>query len=169
MQTDRLTPAQESFLRMRELERTFAGYTAAEISTMDPGEFARLSGRELVFTPTAPVPERVPEQAPEAVPEPVPEARGVTVAEMSPAQYAQARGRLGMGQSHEYGRGILDGTAPDAWAKAAASKAGRNALVTSNVTEAPRLTGRTVLRQDDLRDNRTAAKRFSTPGNANTF
>ena len=154
-------------MRMRELERTFAGYTAAEISTMDPGEFARLSGRELVFTPAVPVPERVPEHAPEAVPEPVLRARGVTVSEMSPEQYAQARGRLGMGQSREYGRGILDGTAPGAWAKAAASKAGRNALVTSNVVQPPRLEGRTVLRQDTHRDTRTAAERFSLPGNVN--
>ena len=80
------------------------------------------------------------------------------------ADYEQVRGQLRV-QGREYGRGILDAGSAGAWQAAARSKAGRSALVTSNVIEAPRLTGR-YPHHDAMRDTRTAAQRFSTPGNA---
>jgi hypothetical protein len=149
-----LTPTQREWQRARQAEEQFLErFSAAEISSMSMSEFAALTGRSLHVA--APVPESVPVPVPEHAPEPVPdgvpedtparrlgtvsEAIGITVSEMDPTQYAQARERLGMGQRHEYGRGVLDGTAPGAWAAAARAKAGRSALVTSNVAQPPRI------------------------------
>lgn len=158
------TPAQKARQAEEEFTRRF---TAAEISSMSMSEFAALTGRTLVTGPAAPgrVPDGVPEPTSEPVPNRVSEARGIDVSEMTPAEYKSVRGQLGMGVSREYGVGILDGTAPGAWAAAAKAKAGRSALVTKNTVESPRLTGRTVLRQDTYRDTRTVAERFSNPAN----
>lgn len=177
MQTSELTPAQREWQRAREAEDEFKRrFSAAEIAGMSMSEFAALSGRTAGVTsavrawqPTAPVSEHAPERLSEPVPESVPGPRGVSVPEMSAAEYSAARPALGMGRAREYGVGILDGTAPGAWAAAAARKAGRSAMVERNVTESPRLKGRTVLKQDEFRDTRTVAERFSMPGNANSF
>jgi hypothetical protein len=79
-------------------------------------------------------------------------------------EYAEYRRANGVGGG-EYGVGILGGNDRDAWAAAAAKKSGRSAMVTGNVTESPRLTGRFV-NHDEKLDRRGVAQRFGTPGNA---
>jgi len=65
------------------------------------------------------------------------------------------------------GRGIFDsiGSRSDEYTVAVRQQAGRTAYSQGNVVEPPRLTDRYV-HQDDMRDIRSAAQRFSTPGNA---
>jgi hypothetical protein len=87
-------------------------------------------------------------------------------ASMSMAAYAQFRQEAGIGQSRSQGIGILNSGASRADADAARVQASRHGLSNASVTMPPRLEGRTVLRQDDLRDTRSAAQRFGTPGNS---
>jgi hypothetical protein len=68
----------------------------------------------------------------------------------------RARGGEGIGIMNQSGQ---------SWAEAARRQPGRSSWQNANVVEPPRLEGRYV-RQDDMRDTRPAAERFSTPGNA---
>lgn len=100
--------------------------------------------------------------APEAV-QANAEPQGIDIASMDMNTYAQLRSQLGV-VGREYGRGALDGGSTADWVQAAQRKAGRSAWQGRNVQESPRIDGR-FLKQDE-RDTRSAAQRFSTPGNS---
>ncbi len=65
------------------------------------------------------------------------------------------------------GKGIFHsvGSQSPEYTSATRAQAGRTAYSQQNVIEPPRLTGRYV-RQDDMRDTRTAAERFGNPANS---
>jgi hypothetical protein len=158
------------------------GLSAAELLKLDADEYARVTSRP---TPTQAAIAALDAQHASRTPEPVTpgeaagnqavtpsdlatlssSAPGIDFSQISMQEYAALRGQLGMGQAHEYGRGILDGDSTDAWIAAAQRKAGRSAMHGRNVTESPQVERRYV-NQDALRDTRTAAQRFTTPGNA---
>jgi hypothetical protein len=145
------------------------GMSEADILALDMDSYARLTNRQ---TPTqtalAALDAQYEQAAPTRPTEPVApqsEPQGVTVQDMSLEQYAALRGQLGM-TGREYGVGITNGAAgTGAWAAAAKAKAGRHGWQGQNVTEAPRLENRTILKQDDLRDTRPASARFSNQAN----
>lgn len=143
------------------------GLTAREINELDMQEYARLTGRQTpaeaaIQTLDAAYPASAPqgqEQPPVPAQEPQQPPQGITDEEFLMWRAGRARGGEGVGvfggagsRSAEYAEGVR-------------RHAGRGALSSANVTEAPRLTGRYV-RQDDLRDTRSAAQRFTLPGNA---
>jgi hypothetical protein len=157
-----LTPIQDAWLRAQQMTETFSGFTADEINAMSMDEFARLSGRSykaIPLTVHGDDPEPVPESQEAAEP------KGVDIASMDMATYAQFRQAAGIGVGRKEGRGIFDSASYQAQLSGARAQAGRTALSNGNVVEPPRLTGR-YMRQDDMRDTRSAAERFSTPGNS---
>jgi hypothetical protein len=83
---------------------------------------------------------------------------------MSLEQYAALRQQAGIGQGN-YGRGALDGGSTQDWIAAAQKQAGRHGWQNANTVESPRLEGRTVLKQDQQLDTRSAAQRFSNQAN----
>lgn len=86
-------------------------------------------------------------------------------ASMSLDQYAQYRQAAGIGQGRKENKGIFSAPGRQEYADAVRAHSGRTSLANSNVVEPPRLTGRHV-RQGDRRDTRSAAERFSVPGNS---
>ena len=169
---DGLSENQRAFLLAREHTADFEDLSAVEINRMSFEDFARRTGRQtpaeaaleaLDAQHEAPASEGQ-EQPPAPVREPQSAPQGLDLASMTMEQYAALRGQLGVG-GREYGRGALDGGSTADWVQAAQRKAGRSAWQGGNLTEPPRLEGRFVC-QNDMRDTRSAAQRFSTPGNA---
>jgi hypothetical protein len=100
-----------------------------------------------------------------ATPEPEP----VSVAAMNNAEYAAYREQIGMGQSQKEGKGIFDSVSSrsQAYTDAARVQSGRTAWVGSNVEDAPKIDMKSRLEDRTSRlDERSAAQRFSTPGNS---
>jgi len=170
--TDAFTRAQ---LTARQLQEQ-TGLSLAELAALPLDEYSRLAygqtpaeaaiaayNREQdarFEQPQAPSPPRA---APAAFDAPQ---GGTDVASLSMDEYAVLRSQLGMGHAREYGRGILsDQGGTDAWVQAAQRKAGRHGWQGRNVVEPPSITDRYV-RQDDMRDARSVAERFGTPGNS---
>ena len=155
------------------------GLTPAEQVALPLGEWSRLAyGRtpaqgalQALNSPDEPL-DGPPGQDPAGVmaaqhPEHTAEDPGVDFRQMTLDEYALVREQLGVGRSMS-ARGIFDSDSVSSqsreYADAARVQAGRTALSSANVVEPPRLEARYV-RQDDLRDPRTAAQRFSTPSN----
>jgi hypothetical protein len=150
------------------------GLTAAELLALSHDEYARITGRATISETVSqasgyqvsppPAPQ---EQTPAPVRTRAPLTPGFDFASMDMEQYAAVRGQLGVGVSRKEGRGIFDsvGSRSDEYTNAVRAQAGRTAMSNANTVEPPRLTDRYV-RQDDMRDHRTAAQRFSTPGNS---
>jgi hypothetical protein len=90
---------------------------------------------------------------------------GIDISSLSMSEYAQIRDQLGMGVSRKENRGLLNQSGSQSWVEAAQGQPGRSSWQGRNVVESPRLEGRHV-RQDDMRDTRSAAGRFGTPGNS---
>jgi hypothetical protein len=146
------------------------GLTPAEILALPADEYARLSNRatpvESAVAALGYADEPAAPSAPQSVPQPPADAgQGI---DPNSAEYflAWRDNRVSGGE----GRGIFDsvGSRSDAYTSAVRRHAGRGALSSANVVEPPRVDGRYV-RQDDMRDTRPAAERFSTPGNAFNF
>jgi hypothetical protein len=169
--TDYFTAAQVTARKVQEE----TGLTLAELAALPLDEWARLQGRptpaeaaiaefnreqDSAQTPqasTPPAPQ--PPQASPAVPDAGPQGIDPNSQEYFLAWRAQRT-------SHGEGKGIFDsvGSQSDAYTAAVRAQAGRTAMSQSNVVEPPRLTDRYV-RQDDLRDPRSAAERFGNPSN----
>jgi len=158
-----------SYLDAARLARANPELTAEDIRNMSMADWARMTGRSLrpATLPETVTPNQIPakrESAPTAPPEAVqdvPTPEPVSVRDMTPEQYAAYRTTIGMGQSQQYGVGILNPvSAPKA-------SNGRHAMITSNVEPSPAISmdGRLEDRSARL-DNRSAAQRFSTPGNS---
>ena len=167
----------EAFLRAHHLAESdaFSGMTADDLKRMSATEFARLTGQptpaeaaraafEAQYEAQHPAQATQPQGGPQSPPQPpAPEPQGIDIKNMTMDEYAALRGQLGVG-GREYGRGIMNSEAgTDAWVAAAKAKSGRAAMNEHNVRQAPQLEGRTILRQDDMRDTRSAAERFSNP------
>lgn len=156
-------------LRMIQLQQD-TGLSARELAELPLDEYGRLTGRRLGYQPPADPPQRpanpgdprsdytppagAPRQLAPTEPEPI------DFASMSYDEYAAFRQQYGIGAQSEYGRGIFSDHG--SWADAAKAKAGRTAMVQSNVVEAPRIE-RFVKKTRP--DTRSALERFSTPGN----
>jgi hypothetical protein len=160
---DGLTDTQRAFLASREHAADFEDMSAQDINRMSMADYGRLTGRQTIgeIAPSAP-PAPTTQQAPAPAQRPTRAPEGIAPgsAEYFHAWRAQrARGGEGVG--------IFDSvdSRSSAYAAAVRAQAGRGALSNSNVIEAPQLTGR-YPHHDALRDTRTAAQRFSTPGNA---
>lgn len=155
-----LTPAQEAFLAARDFRDKFGDMSADEIEALSFADYAARTGRTLSVTPepTAPPPAVADVQRPASEEHP-----GIDFSQLSMTDYAQLRGQLGVG-GREYGRGTLDGGSTADWIAAAQQKAGRSAWQGRNVVEPPQL--ERYVRQDEHRDTRSIADRFSTPGNS---
>lgn len=166
MYDDGLTDNQRAFLSSREHAPDFEDLSAAEINRMSFEDFARRTGRrtpaqaaiaalDAAYQASAPT---APQQPLEPVQEPQQSRQNVTE-EQFLAWRAQ---RVSGGE----GKGIFDsvGSRSDAYTNAVHAQSGRTAMSNANVQEPPRLEGR-FARQDDMRDTRSAAQRFSTPGN----
>lgn len=162
------------------------GLTAQDIRNMPWDEYNRLFGTPGRQTPAQaaiagfqaqqdaqrPTQATQPQDAPQSLPQPpAPETQGVDIASMTLDEYALFREQAGIGVSQKEGRGIFDGVGSqsDAYTRAVRAQAGRTAMSNANVQEPPRLTGRTILKQNDRLDHRSAGQRFSTPGNLNQF
>jgi hypothetical protein len=169
--TDLYTLAQLNAFKLQEE----TGMTLAELAALPLDEYARLTNRPTPAQAALAALDAQSEQAqppapaaPQSAPQPpAPESQGVDFRSMSMDEYAAVRGQLGVGVSHKEGRGIFDsvGSHSDAYTAAVRAQSGRTGWSQGNVTEPPRLEGRFV-RQDDQRDYRSAAERFSTPGNS---
>lgn len=155
------------------------GMSMADVAALPLDEYSRLSGRptpaEAARAAITAQYEREQRQAP-AVPQSPPQApedqpQGINLQDMSMDDYAQLRQQLGVGVSQKEGRGIFDSVASqsDVYRNAVRAQAGRTALSNANVEPPSRLVGRTILKQDDHLDHRSAGQRFSTPGNLNQF
>jgi hypothetical protein len=153
---DGLTENQRAFLSAREHQDVVSHFTAREIEQMPFDEFARLTGRTFGVTPIG-------SPAPQQPPAPVQEQpQGL---DPNSAEYFHVW-RANRTRGGE-GVGIFDSVSSqrDQYRAAARAQAGRTAMSNANVVEPPRLTGRYV-RQDDMRDTRSAHERFSSPSNA---
>jgi hypothetical protein len=155
----------ETQLQARKIaEQT--GLSMADIASLPLDEFARLTrgqtpaqaaiaAFEAQHKQEHPESESAP-QPPESAPQPV------DIASMDMATYAQFRQEVGIG-GREYGNGLFG--IHGSWADAARAKAGRSAMAGNrNTVESPRI-GRAFINHDDRIDHRSAAERFSTPGN----
>jgi hypothetical protein len=152
-----------------ELQARRLGLTAKKIRRMSMSDWARLTGQSLrpveapeTVTPTPIRSESVspPPARSEAVQD-VPTTDPVSVRDMTLEEYAAFRPTVGMGQSRQYGRGIFDSVSGPR------ASNGRHAMVNSNVESAPRIGMDSRLEDRTSRlDNRSAAQRFSTPGNS---
>ena len=156
-----LTPAEQVALPLGEWSRLAYGRTPAQ------GALQALNSQDEP-------PQRAPGQDPAGVmaaqhPQHATEDPGVDFRQMSLAEYALVRDQMGVGRSQKEGKGIFDSGSASSqsreYADAARVQAGRTALSSANVVEPPRLEARYV-RQDDLRDPRTAAQRFNTVSNS---
>lgn len=150
------------------------GMSMADVAALPLDEWARLSGRATPAQaaiaafeaqheqaqPPAPATPQSPPQAPESQPQGI-----------DPDSYEYFLAWRASRTSGGEGRGIFDsvGSQSDTYTSAVRAQAGRTALSRANVQEAPRLTGRTILRQDDMRDTRSVSDRFGTPGNFSQF
>jgi hypothetical protein len=158
-------------LHARQIEEE-TGLSLADQAAMPLDEWARLAyGQTPAQAAIAALDARSVGSAPSAAP-----AQGAPDALQHPARAPQSIDPNSAEYFHAWraqrarggeGVGIFDSvdSRSDAYATAVRAQAGRGALSNSNVTEAPRLTGR-YLDHDTLRDTRTPAQRFSTPGNA---
>lgn len=153
------------------------GLSPRELAEMDMDAYARITGRATLGETAVKALEHdvpgTPRQAPqptESMPaqEPASEPTGVDLSNLSMDEYAALRGQLGIGQGQKEGKGIFSsvGSQSPAYRQATAQQSGRTAYANANIESAPRLEGRTVLREDDHRDYRPASARFSTPGNS---
>jgi hypothetical protein len=141
------------------------GLTPAELLALPMDEYARATGRP---TPTqaalraldAQQPPQAPQEAPEAPQAPETQPQGIDV--NSDEYFLAWRSQRVSGGE---GRGIFDSVSSRSaeYLGAARAQSGRTAYSQGNVVEPPKLTGRYV--QDDMRDPRTAAERFSNPSN----
>jgi hypothetical protein len=169
--TDGNTPRLDTYLAAQRMQDEFYGFSAGEIERMPMDVYQRLRAR-------AGLPEVDPYRDAYAAYEPpgtpmtlpAPEAAQVNAdavqgIDPNSDEYflAWRQNRVSDGE----GRGIFDsvGSQSAAYRQATARQAGRTAYSQGNVVEPPRIEGRYV-RQDDMRDTRSAAQRFSTPGNA---
>lgn len=147
------------------------GLSFRELAEMDMTEYARVTGRPtpveaaIAALDTQHAANQTP-QTPRPSPA-VPDAgQPVDISSLSVDEYAALRDQFGVHGQRE-GRGIFDsvGSQSQVYRDAVRAQSGRTALNNTRVVEPPRLEGRFV-RQDDIRDARAAAQRFSTPGNA---
>lgn len=177
MTYDGLTETQRAWLDSQHNREAFADLSAAEINKLSFTEFARRTGRpsfaeSAVASLDAAYEAQHARQSSASAPAPAqstpaPQQPGIDIGAMDMDQYAQVRDQLGMGQGSQYGRGIFD-SAPSqsqAYTDAARGQAGRTSLSNANVVQPPRIEGR-YLDPDEIRDTRTTAQRFATPGNA---
>lgn len=151
----------EAQLQARKIAEQI-GLSMAEIASLPIDEFARLSGRP---TPAEAARAALEAQrgqyspAPESTPQP-PESTPVGLDPDSPEFFhAWRANRVSGGE----GRGIFDsvGSQSDEYRSAARKHAGR----TGYGHEAHAVVPRAFVRHDDRLDHRSAAERFSTPGN----
>lgn len=163
-----LTPSLTAFLTTEANAEAFEGMSAQAINRLSHADYAAMTRRNPApwTTPTTQTPAVTATQVTDANAELYAQAaqQPVSIGDMDMDEYAEYRQANGVGGG-EYGVGILGGNDRDAWMAAAAKKSGRSAMVTGNVTESPRLTGRFV-NHDDKLDRRGVAQRFGTPGNA---
>lgn len=173
---DGMTQEMAAFLATRGHSDNFRDLSADEVRAMDWAEYCRRTGRDKTPSQLAVEAFHAAQDAlyasqtdnstppvanvPEAVSEPVTGVPG----QITQEQFLQWRSQRG-GQGEN--RGIFDsvGSQSQAYRDAAGRQAGRNAMVTSNVVEPPRLP-RQFARTDDFRDTRSLADRFSLPGNS---
>jgi len=149
------------------------GLSARELAEMDMDSYARATGRPTPVqaalraldaqVPGTPRQEHAPVQVQAQLP--TPEPPGIDLANMDMPTYAQFRQQAGIGVGQKEGIGIFNAASRQAQLDATRRQTGRTALSQSNITPPPSLTGRQE-RQGDMRDHRTAAERFSTPGNS---
>jgi hypothetical protein len=166
-----------TMLAVRKVQED-TGLTMDEILALPADEYARLTGRETPSQVAARVAaELYPQPAQPQVPVtkshsaesallPGPESPGVDAASLDMQAYSAFRHQIGLDKAGQ-DQGIFGstGSQSETYRSAAHAHSGRTALSNTNVTEAPKLTGRYV-RQDDHRDTRSAAERFGTPGNS---
>jgi hypothetical protein len=162
-----LSPRQTAFLTKEAHAAAFEDMSADELDRLSFADYAEMTGRGTATwtTPTTQTPAPTATQVTDENAELYGQAgqQPVSVGDMDMDAYAEYRRANGVGGG-EYGVGILGGNDRDAWMAAAAKKSGRSAMVTGNVTESPRLTGRFV-NHDEKLDRRGVAQRFGTPGN----
>jgi hypothetical protein len=154
----------ESFVKARQFEAHFEGLSAEQIRNLPAAEYARLTGRSLMPTASndvsrpAPVVDHLDATRDDTLIEDVP---GVSVRDMTTEQYAAYRKQIGMGQSQQYGRGILNAvSAPKA-------SNGRHFMVNSNVEPSPAIArvSQVQVNEGNL-DRRPLAERFGNASNA---
>jgi hypothetical protein len=162
-----MTPFQQAELRAYEMQNRAAelGLTAQDIRSMDFDEYCRLFDhsetptqsalRALGITPTVPAPALESAQEP---PAPEPPAVDPNV-DFLAWRASRARGGEGVGLFSSVGSQSAE------YVAAVRAHSGRTALNERGVVAPPRLEGRTVLKQDDRLDHRSAADRFSNPSN----
>jgi hypothetical protein len=169
------TPMFDAYVATRTLVDEFEGLTAEQVRNLPAAEYGRMTGRSLrpvaasnpVTLPRTPAKrESVPVavvEPPMATPEPV------SVKDMSNEEYAALRTQLGIGQSHQYGRGIFDSVSSrsEAYKNAAHAQAGRTAMVTANVVPSPAIDRPNLVGVDRPNlDTRPLADRFGTASNS---
>ena len=157
-------------LQARKIQED-TGMSLDEILKLDMDAYARLTNRptvgELVAQAAEAWPPGRPRQEPAPAQQPALAPRGIDFAAMDMQTYAQLRSQL-IGRSPKEGHGIFDsvGSGSEEYTNAVRAQSGRTAWNNANVVEPPRLERLRYVRQDDQRDTRSRADRFSTPGNA---
>ena len=104
-----LTPAQEAWLRTRQMTEIFSAFTAHDIATMSMDEFARLSGRDLTGQVATEVYEgnSEPPGRPRQAQDDPGQHQGTDFSQLSMSEYAAVRTRY-IRPSSGTGRGIFD-------------------------------------------------------------
>lgn len=173
--SDGSTPRLDTFLAGQRIQDTFCGFSADEIEAMPMIDYARIRERAGLdpidpytdayakyetLAPHGQDPAPAAAQALQEPPAGLPQGLDPNSDEYFLAWRAQ---RVSGGE----GRGIFDsvGSRSDEYTAAVRNQVGRTAYGRQNVIEPPRLEGR-YINHDEQRDTRTAAQRFSTPGNA---
>jgi hypothetical protein len=152
------------YLAARRIAET--GLSAADLAALPMDEFARVTNRptmgEIAAQAVAPAPQQAGQPAPAQTPDASQQPEGINP---NSAEYFHAwrASRTSGGE----GKGIFDSVSSRSaeYTNAARAQTGRTAYSQGNVIESPRLEGRFV-NQDDMRDTRSAAQRFATPGNS---
>jgi hypothetical protein len=177
-----LTYSQHAQLRAYEMQNRAAelGLTAQDIRDMDWQTYNRVFGHDRPTPAQAALtalsrqqdPGETPAATASAAPQPLaqpqePGPQGIDPTQLTLEQYAALRGQLGIGVSRQEGRGIFHSvnSRSEEYRDAVRAQSGRTALNNAHVQEPPRLEGRYV-RQDDQRDTRSAAARFSNASTA---
>jgi hypothetical protein len=86
-----LTPGLEAFLAAQAHRKSFTDMSVAQINALTPGEFARLTGRQLVVQPTTPAVPGTPRTTKGEAADHSPQPEPLDVASMGLAQYAELR------------------------------------------------------------------------------
>jgi len=164
---DGLTPLQRAFLESRYNAEAFSDMSAQDINRMDMATFARLTNRA---TPTQAAVsyldaqhERTQPPAPAAPQTAVDTPQGL---DPDSAEFFHAwRAQRGLDRTDAGMFGSISSRSEE-YTSAVRAQSGRHALSNANVVQPPRLEGRTILKQDDRLDPRSAAQRFGSPSNA---